>query len=277
MEVLEFDDLRVRVEKVTDEEVEARKDAGPRDLRRSPTRSTTRTSTGRRGSRSGLDRLVEDFDARQRGLLPPRPRRRDRTSASAPGMILGSSLLTARGVPMAGEYELRTIAGDAHLRPASARAARSPSSRHSTSATAWSRWATTGRRTWRSARAAAPARPRRLPRQARLGRERRVRRHARAGHDARRRPGARRHAHAHRLRGRGRSPGRCWRSATRPRESTSAATRAVDRRLERVRRRPPLGARDRPPRGGLPRCRGSASAPLRGDQGLSGRHGRIGQ
>ncbi len=49
----------------------------------------------------------------------------------------------------------------------------------------------------------------------------------------------------------------------------------MDGRLEHVRRGSSLGTRDRPPRGRLPRCRGSASAPLRGDQGLSGRHGRI--
>ncbi len=55
----------------------------------------------------GLDRLVRDFDLDSlayyhRGLAGEL---HERLGA---GMILGASLLTARGIPMAGEYELRT-------------------------------------------------------------------------------------------------------------------------------------------------------------------------
>ena len=55
----------------------------------------------------GLDRLVDDFELDSiayyhRGL---KGEQHERLGA---GMILGASLLTARGVPTTGEYELRT-------------------------------------------------------------------------------------------------------------------------------------------------------------------------
>ncbi|MEU4744124.1 L-fucose/L-arabinose isomerase family protein [Actinosynnema sp. NPDC023658] len=106
VEVLEYDDLRVRVRDVTDGEVadrvaEARAtfdcDASvdPDDLA-----WAARVSVG-------LDRLVTDFELDSlayyhRGL---EGEVHERLGA---GMILGASLLTARGVPAAGEYELRT-------------------------------------------------------------------------------------------------------------------------------------------------------------------------
>ena len=107
VEVLEFDDLRVRVEKVTDAEVKERMDARARRLRARPTRSTTTTSPGRARVSVGLDRLVDDFALDSlayyhRGLDGEI---HERLGA---GMILGASLLTARGIPAAGEYELRT-------------------------------------------------------------------------------------------------------------------------------------------------------------------------
>lgn len=106
VEVLEFDDLRVRVEAVTEAETRARVELAkaifvldertvePDDL-----------AWGARVS-VGLDRLVEDFQLDSvayyhRGL---NGEQHERLGA---GMILGSSLLTARGIPMAGEYELR--------------------------------------------------------------------------------------------------------------------------------------------------------------------------
>ncbi|HEY2792883.1 MAG TPA: L-fucose/L-arabinose isomerase family protein [Micromonosporaceae bacterium] len=106
IEVLEIDDLRVRVEKVTDAETDERvaltrevfdidASVNEDDLRWGATVSV------------GLDRLVEDFDLHSmayfhRGLDGETHER------VAAGMILGASLLTARGVPMVGEYELRT-------------------------------------------------------------------------------------------------------------------------------------------------------------------------
>lgn len=106
MEVLEFDDLRVRVEKVADGELEA-KLAEAREVFEfadsvvdDDLRWAARVSVG-------LDRLVADFDLDSlayyhRGLDGET---HERLGA---GMILGASLLTARGVPTCGEYELRT-------------------------------------------------------------------------------------------------------------------------------------------------------------------------
>jgi L-arabinose isomerase len=106
VEVLEIDDLRVRVEKVSDAETDARMALAKEvftlddsvveeDFRWGATVSV------------GLDRLVEDFGLDtlayyHRGLDGEAHER------VAAGMILGASLLTARGVPAAGEYELRT-------------------------------------------------------------------------------------------------------------------------------------------------------------------------
>jgi L-arabinose isomerase len=106
VEILEIDDLRVRVEKVTPAETEARMKVAQDifaldesvvedDFRWGATVSVA------------LDRLVEDFGLDtlayyHRGLDGETHER------VAAGMILGASLLTARGVPAAGEYELRT-------------------------------------------------------------------------------------------------------------------------------------------------------------------------
>ncbi|GAA3713036.1 L-fucose/L-arabinose isomerase family protein [Streptomyces tremellae] len=106
LEVLEFDDLRVRVEKVSDAETDA-KLAEARDVfdladsvAEDDLRWAARVAVG-------LDSLVADFDLDSlayyhRGLDGET---HERLGA---GMILGASLLTARGVPTCGEYELRT-------------------------------------------------------------------------------------------------------------------------------------------------------------------------
>lgn len=106
VEVLEFDDLRERVMVVDGDAIDARialaasiftfdDSIDDDDLRWAAQVSV------------GLDRLVEDFDLDtlayyHRGLAGEL---HERLGA---GMILGASLLTARGVPAAGEYELRT-------------------------------------------------------------------------------------------------------------------------------------------------------------------------
>jgi L-arabinose isomerase len=106
VEVLEFDDLRVRVAKVTDTEVDERmklaRDTFELDdsVREEDFRWAAQVSVG-------LDRLVDDFGLDSlayyhRGL---EGEQHERLGA---GMILGASLLTARGVPACGEYELRT-------------------------------------------------------------------------------------------------------------------------------------------------------------------------
>jgi L-arabinose isomerase len=106
MEVLEFDDLRVRVGAVSDAEIEARMAVAAEvfdvdeSVQDEDFRWAAKVSVG-------LDRLVEDFSLDSiayyhRGL---EGEQHERLGA---GMILGASLLTARGVPTAGEYELRT-------------------------------------------------------------------------------------------------------------------------------------------------------------------------
>ncbi|MFJ1750787.1 arabinose isomerase [Streptomyces sp. NPDC088116] len=106
VEVVEFDDLRVRVEQVKDDELTAKLDETRETFELADSvveddlRWAARVSVG-------LDRLVADFDLDSlayyhRGLDAEI---HERLGA---GMILGSSLLTARGVPACGEYELRT-------------------------------------------------------------------------------------------------------------------------------------------------------------------------
>ena len=106
MEVVEFDDLRVRVAEVTDSEVEERVELASEvftidpSVQRDDLRWAAQVSVG-------LDRLAADFGLDSlayyhRGL---EGEIHERLGA---GMILGASLLTARGIPTVGEYELRT-------------------------------------------------------------------------------------------------------------------------------------------------------------------------
>lgn len=106
VEVLEFDDLRVRVEEVTDAEVADRVELAKRVFTLDESVDPDDLAWGAKVS-VGIDRLVDDFELDSvayyhRGLAGEM---HERIGA---GMILGASLQTARGVPMAGEYELRT-------------------------------------------------------------------------------------------------------------------------------------------------------------------------
>jgi L-arabinose isomerase len=106
VEVLEFDDLRQRVEAVTDAEAAARMDLAREVFTVDDSVGGEDFAWGARVS-VGLDRLVEDFGLDtlayyHRGLDGEL---HERLGA---GMILGASLLTARGLPATGEYELRT-------------------------------------------------------------------------------------------------------------------------------------------------------------------------
>jgi L-arabinose isomerase len=106
VEVLEFDDLRVRIEQVTDAEVRERMSLAREIFTLDDTVDDEDFAWGARVS-VGLDRLVDDFDLDSlayyhRGLDGEL---HERLGA---GMILGASLLTARGIPATGEYELRT-------------------------------------------------------------------------------------------------------------------------------------------------------------------------
>lgn len=106
VEVLEFDDLRVRVSAVTrqqeDDRVSQVREIFTFDdsVADGDLRWAARVSVG-------LDALISDFGLDSlayyhRGL---EGEQYERLGA---GMILGASLLTARGIPAAGEYELRT-------------------------------------------------------------------------------------------------------------------------------------------------------------------------
>lgn len=106
VEVLEFDDLRHRVEQVTPAERDDRMALARELFTLDDTVNEDDFAWGATVS-VGLDRLVEDFDLDSlayyhRGLDGEQ---HERLGA---GMILGASLLTARGIPSTGEYELRT-------------------------------------------------------------------------------------------------------------------------------------------------------------------------
>jgi L-arabinose isomerase len=106
VEVLEFDDLRQRIEKVGDAEVSDRVDLARKIFTIDDSVVDEDFAWGAKVS-VALDRLVDDFELDtlayyHRGLDGEQ---HERIGA---GMILGASLLTARGIPAAGEYELRT-------------------------------------------------------------------------------------------------------------------------------------------------------------------------
>ena len=106
VEVLEFDDLRVRVERVSDADVDRRIAQAAEVFEVTPSVDAEDFRWAAKVS-LGLDRLVEDFGLDSlayyhRGLDGEM---HERLGA---GMILGASLLTARGIPAVGEYELRT-------------------------------------------------------------------------------------------------------------------------------------------------------------------------
>ena len=106
MEIVEFDDLRVRVQAVTDAQVDKRI-ALTRDLFEVDGTVVEEDFRWAAKVSVGLDRLADDFSLDSlayyhRGL---EGEQHERLGA---GMILGASLLTARGIPAAGEYELRT-------------------------------------------------------------------------------------------------------------------------------------------------------------------------
>lgn len=106
VEVLEFDDLRVRVDRVTDQQVARKLDETRSVFDLADSVNASDLAWAARVS-VGLDALVADFDLDSlayyhRGLDG------ETHEQLGAGMILGASLLTARGVPTCGEYELRT-------------------------------------------------------------------------------------------------------------------------------------------------------------------------
>jgi L-arabinose isomerase len=109
MEVLEFDDLRVRVDKVSEKQVDAILDETRSIFNLDKSVNEDDLRWGGKVA-VGLRQLVDDFDISSlayyhRGL---EGEIHERLGA---GMILGCSLLTAEGIPAVGEYELRTSIG----------------------------------------------------------------------------------------------------------------------------------------------------------------------
>ncbi|MGP9744801.1 arabinose isomerase [Brachybacterium sp. AOP29-B2-41] len=105
VEVLEMDDLRVRIDQVTDTEVAERRKSATGIFELDDSVDDQDLAWGAKVS-VALDRLVDDYSLDSlayyhRGLGGEVHER------IAAGMILGASLLTARGIPAAGEYELR--------------------------------------------------------------------------------------------------------------------------------------------------------------------------
>ena len=106
VEVLEFDDLRVRVAAVSDQAVDARREQVESEFELDRSVDPDDLAWGVRVA-IGLESLVADFALDSlayyhRGLEGEQHER------LAAGMILGASLLTAAHVPACGEYELRT-------------------------------------------------------------------------------------------------------------------------------------------------------------------------
>ena len=109
MEVLEFDDLRVRVGKVTEKEIDSVLDEA-RSIFEIDKTVVEEDFRWAGKVAVGLRQLVDDFDINSlayyhRGLDGEI---HERLGA---GMILGCSLLTGAGIPAVGEYELRTSIG----------------------------------------------------------------------------------------------------------------------------------------------------------------------
>ncbi len=106
VEVLEFDDLRVLVDEVTDAQVADRMALAREVFTLDDTVVEDDFAWGAKVS-VGLDRLVEEF-ALDSLAYYHRGRDGEQHERLGAGLILGASLLTARGVPTTGEYELRT-------------------------------------------------------------------------------------------------------------------------------------------------------------------------
>ncbi|ROR80252.1 L-arabinose isomerase [Plantibacter flavus] len=106
VEVVEFDDLRILVDEVTDAEVADRMALAREIFTLDDTVVEDDFAWGAKVS-VGLDRLVDEF-ALDSLAYYHRGRDGEQHERLGAGMILGASLLTARGIPTTGEYELRT-------------------------------------------------------------------------------------------------------------------------------------------------------------------------
>ncbi len=106
VEILEIDDLKDRVEAATDADIES---IGTQAGTMFDTQGDISQKAMTWGARVavGLDRLAADFDLDGLAYYY-RGTGGDRTEQIASSMILGNTLLTARGIPAAGEGDLKT-------------------------------------------------------------------------------------------------------------------------------------------------------------------------
>lgn len=106
VEILEIDDLKDRVDAVTDADVQGVMERTGGIFVTASDISPEAMDWGARVA-AGLDRLATDFDLDGLAYYY-RGTGGDRIERIASGMILGNTLLTARGVPAAGEGDLKT-------------------------------------------------------------------------------------------------------------------------------------------------------------------------
>lgn len=106
VEILEIDDLKDRVDAVTDADVKRTETAAAGAFRLDSDISPEGMSWGARVA-AALDRLAEDFELDGLAYYY-RGTGGDRIEQIASSMILGNTLLTARGIPAAGEGDLKT-------------------------------------------------------------------------------------------------------------------------------------------------------------------------
>jgi L-arabinose isomerase len=106
VEILEIDDLKDRVDAATDADVERTETAAAEAFRLDSDISSEGMTWGARVA-AALDRLAEDFELDGLAYYY-RGTSGDRIEQIASSMILGNTLLTARGIPAAGEGDLKT-------------------------------------------------------------------------------------------------------------------------------------------------------------------------
>ena len=109
VELLEVDELAAHRREIGAGEVQARVGRVPLPPRRAARLLRSRSWSAPRAPVVALDRLVADHDLGFAGLLLQGLRDVAEHEDAMSSIILGNSLLTARGVPVAGEYEVKNV------------------------------------------------------------------------------------------------------------------------------------------------------------------------
>ena len=125
MELIEVDELAALRAEVTDAADQGSRRAVPREVRRSVRLSARRNWRGPRARRVALDRLVEMHDLGSLAYYYMGTGNAANEDAIS-SIILGNSLLTARGMPVAGEYGVKNVQAMKIMDTLRRRAGRSP-------------------------------------------------------------------------------------------------------------------------------------------------------